>query len=270
MTAPNKSWVDELGPFLEDASTAPIEIKSATWSEKERSFEMTLSTTRIDRDNEIVEPKAFGEHIDDFRKNPVMLWSHDMFRPPIGRWPEVELRSESIEALGQMRPTGDDELADNLAKAVASGFLTTASIGFRAFEKLGPEHFDGGPKGPTRVVKAAMYEGSLVNIPSNIDAMVKMAQHLVGEAFGSQKGVQHVFAAPTNLQVIKRAAFLLSDVDEAFESEEMVAALEDLRRHVIKLRDGKTMDFDHAKDIRDLAAAVRDQRQSLTGDETDE
>ena len=117
----------------------PTEIKSASYDPKTRSFDAVLSDERVDRDGEIIRQAAWEENIDTFLKNPQMLYNHNPFIPPIGRWEEIQVGKNGKPTVGKgvFRPEGDDELTDNLALAVEKGFISSIPVGFRTLKPIG-------------------------------------------------------------------------------------------------------------------------------------
>lgn len=265
-----KHWLEAHGDFIEDKQGATCELKRGSFDPKTREFEAIASTDRIDRDTEIVVPKAFREHLSEFKQNPTMLFAHNPFEPPIGSWPKITLLAKEIPVVGKLRPEGDDAMADNMALAIASGFMRTVSIGFRIFEREAAEYDDDGKlTKPRKITKAALYEISLVNIPSNVDASIRVAKMLAEEAFPDEV-VRTIFAPPaSDLAVLKRAAVLLKRYgDESIEGKEhvaeMVAAVKQLREHVIGLADDEKTDFGRLRALRELTEDVKNLRSTGT------
>ncbi|MFQ5471260.1 MAG: HK97 family phage prohead protease [Dehalococcoidia bacterium] len=256
-------WLDTLGEGLGNKQGCAEEIKAGSFDTKTREFEAVASTNRVDRDSEIVDPAAFKEHLDEFKSNPVMLWSHDPFRPLIGIWPKIAIQKTKIPVTGRLRPEGDDPMADNVASAIAAGFLKTVSIGFRVFEREPAEYDDEGElKKPARITKAALYEISTVNVPSNVDAAIRTAKFLAADVF-EKEVVKTVFApAPTDAQILKRAGAILRRLGEEQlggkeHQEEVLQALKELRELVVGLADQERVDFGRLRALRGLTRDVR-------------
>jgi len=245
----------------------PTEIKSNSYDAETRSFEAVLSDERVDRDGEIIRQKAWVENIDTFMKNPQMLYSHNPFIPPIGRWEDLEIGKNGgpTVAKGVFRPEGDDPLTDNVAKAVATGFLTTVSVGFRSLKRKPPERDEEGRQvAPGEILKAELLEASLVNIPSNVGAAVRMAKALAINEFVEGR-TKTIYSAPTDLEVIKRAGVLLDEFGKQMLAgksldAETISALEDLRVRVVSLASTRGDDEGKTKaalqDLRDLIRSI--------------
>ena len=96
-------------------------------------LEAVLATRDLDRQGDILEPA--GLDFANYLKNPVVLWAHDLSRPPIGRL--ANLRQDFLQARAEIifaRHT----FARELFSLYESGFLNAWSIGFipRRWEKL--------------------------------------------------------------------------------------------------------------------------------------
>jgi len=259
-------WLAKLGDGIEDKRGETCEIKAGTFDPKTREFDAIASTSRVDRDTEVVLPSAFAEHLDEFKANPVMLFSHNPFTPPIGSWPKIAIQKTKIPVTGRLRPEGDDDLTDNIANAIGGGFLRTVSIGFRVFERQAAEFDDeGNLKKPTTITKAALYEISVVNVPANVDAAIRMAKTLASDVF-EREVVKTIFApAPTDGQVVRRATAILGRyVERTGEGEDveadLVAAVKELREHVVALARDRVTDFDRLRAVRELTDELKSRR----------
>lgn len=113
----------------------------------------------IDREGEQI--SIDGWELDDFKKNPVMLWSHDPYTPNIGSWENIRFRTVGGVKKLTMEPKFHrlGELSRLIADMVEQGFLRTLSVGFQALQKEG-----------NRFTKQKLLETSFVNIPANPQA----------------------------------------------------------------------------------------------------
>ena len=88
-------------------------------------FEVTASTGQEDRLGDTINPD--GWELRNFRKNPVMLWAHDNFAPPIARATRVWIEDKKLKLKGEFAPT---PFAQELRVLVEGGFLNAVSVGF--------------------------------------------------------------------------------------------------------------------------------------------
>lgn len=97
-----------------------------------------------------------------FERNPVMLYMHNRDGNVIGRWENI--RKEDNRLLADAVFDDSSELAATVKKQVENGFLRCCSIGI---EQLATE----ARNGVETVVKSRLIEVSIVDIPSNQNAV---------------------------------------------------------------------------------------------------
>jgi HK97 family phage prohead protease len=124
------------------------------------------STEVVARDGMVVE--AAGWDLANYRRNPVVLWSHDYGgfnspRPPIGR---AKMVPEEKRLLADVTFDSEDEFAASLERKVRAGFLNAVSVGFNIME-IAPAQEGKAP----RVTKAELLDVSLVPIPADPKAL---------------------------------------------------------------------------------------------------
>ena len=126
-----------------------------------------MSDFSVDRDLERMDPA--GWDLKNFKKNPIVLWSHDFMRPAIGK---VESpRVKDGELVGRVRFSSKevDPFAAMIEGKVREDIIRTGSVGFlsRKIEILDD------PDKPETLIhrKQELFEFSIVNIPSNVNAI---------------------------------------------------------------------------------------------------
>lgn len=124
-----------------------------------------ISTETVDRQGDQI--MADGWDFKAFKKNPLMLWSHNSGlgenRPAIGRVENVEVKEGKVyfEPVFDMK----DQFAADIFRKFKEKFLNAFSIGFRPLEW---QETDSGYK----FVKQEALEFSAVNVPANQEALV--------------------------------------------------------------------------------------------------
>lgn len=133
----------------------------------ERVLDFIGSTEGMDRDGEVVE--VGGWELDNFKKNPVFLWAHDYYSPPIGRALDVKIDGKNLDFRIEFAPPETYEFADTIYRLYKGGFLNATSVGF-----IPKEWKDGqGENEPRRrFLKQELLELSGVPVPSNPQALV--------------------------------------------------------------------------------------------------
>lgn len=161
-TLPQKGLSDKSKQILKKLKAEGQDFKACM------KFEGILTTTRRDRDGDVLESK--GAQID-----PVMplLWQHNACEP-IGRHLGVVHRSD--HEIRNLMAIADTPLGRDAAKLVEFGALRI-SHGFNPieFEPLDDEETRGFPG--WHVKKFEVCEVSLVSIPSNVDAVITAWQN---------------------------------------------------------------------------------------------
>ena len=140
--------------------------------EKERTLTAIISTTGIDRDDEVIMSR--GADLKAFKKNPVVLWAHDYHGTPIGKALWIKRSEDSITAKMKFAET---EKAEEIFQLFKGGFLKAFSIGFMPKETHKPteEEIKQNPKweGVYRIYdKWELLEFSAVPVPANPEALV--------------------------------------------------------------------------------------------------
>lgn len=116
--------------------------------------------------------KTSGIILERFKKNPVMLWSHDPVFPPIGKWENIRIEEDKL--LADAVFDENDELAQIFKRKVDQGLLKACSIGFYA-KKFSSDVADIKPgQRFETIVEAELIECSLCSVGSNENAMVLM------------------------------------------------------------------------------------------------
>lgn len=138
----------------------------------EREIEVVMSTAVLARDGHILVPG--GCRLDNYRANPIVLWSHNPDLP-IGNAPEVVVEADKIRARIAFAPAGISAKADEVCGLMKSGVVRAVSVGFNPIdgEALNPAK----PRGGQRFTDWELLELSAVSVPSDPDALVTARAH---------------------------------------------------------------------------------------------
>ena len=108
-----------------------LDAKTKT-AEKDGSFEIIASMGKRDRMGDLIDPK--GWYLKNYKKNPVILWSHStggfgsMAIPPVGKATKTWIDNDKeLRMKGQFAET---PFAQELKTLVNGGFLNAVSVGF--------------------------------------------------------------------------------------------------------------------------------------------
>ena len=122
-------------------------------------MEAVISTGRPDRDGDVVEPS--GWVLENFLRNPVVLWLHDLSKP-VGRCVDLRRTPEGLVAVTEFAKT---PLAEEIWALYRDGFLRAWSVSFLALE------WEPLPSGGRRFLKQELLEYSAVSVPANPEAL---------------------------------------------------------------------------------------------------
>lgn len=115
------------------------EVSSRDVKEAEQAIISYVSTNQLDRDREIV--VASGIDLKEFRKNPVVLFSHDYRNLPIGMAQWIKVDSDKKSLIAKTKYANHDE-AQKIYEYRKDGFPLGESIGFIPKNVVYKEDFD--------------------------------------------------------------------------------------------------------------------------------
>lgn len=145
-----------------------VEIKGIEDSKDGLKVPFVISTAAVDRDNDTI--SVAGWKLDNYIKNPVVLWAHDGRQPPVGkaestRIEENALKSTSIFATKDLYPFGY-----MIGQMYAKGFLNAVSVGFDPVKYAWVEDKER-PWG-VDYIEQHLLEYSCCPVPANPEALV--------------------------------------------------------------------------------------------------
>lgn len=160
-----------------------------TTDEAERTDVSYISTPAIDRDKEVVSPD--GMDLDQFRKNPVVLWGHDRSQI-VGKALWVKQDGSNGVLAKTFYPARPDKhdgewLPEQVWGLTRAGILKGKSVGILPLEIEEPDD-ELRNKGCELVLKRTLLlEYSCVSIPSCPDALVQQVKGLSLDALGVKR-----------------------------------------------------------------------------------
>jgi HK97 family phage prohead protease len=139
--------------------------------DSERTIVHVITSRIVDRDGDVIEP--MGGRLDNYRKNPVVLFGHEWYGLPVARNLELDVQKDQIIALTQFAGLNQaSDEAEQIYRLVRDGFLPATSIGFLPItwseDKALPSQ-DG-----WWFKEWELFEYSVVSIPANPDALMRM------------------------------------------------------------------------------------------------
>lgn len=154
-------------------SFLPVVVKQV--DEKERSFWAVASTEAEDRMGDII--RVDGWQLENYKKNPVLLWAHDYSQPPVGKVVEVRVDKENKQLLFKAQFATADvyEFADTIFKLFKAGHLNAFSVGFSPIEwaQMKEKEEKGTISFGVEYIKQELLEISCVPVPANFEALAE-------------------------------------------------------------------------------------------------
>ena len=147
-------------------------IKAVDGEDKdgEKVFKIVISTNQVDRYGEIVNQD--GIDFTNYLKNPIVLWGHDYYLPPIGK--TIELINQKTKTIAKF-VFATTQFAQEIKSLVEGGFVNMSSIGFIS------QDFD---RDKNVHNKSELLEFSLVDVPANPGAEMQRSVMIKSMAQG--------------------------------------------------------------------------------------
>jgi HK97 family phage prohead protease len=133
----------------------------------ELTFEALITSSAEDRQGEVVVPG--GISLENFQRNPVVLYGHDYSGLPVAKATSLTLEPSGIAARFSFPENGVYDKADTVRKLWGAGFLNAVSIGFIPLERS--------EDGRT-ITKCELLEFSIVPVPANQEALRRALENL--------------------------------------------------------------------------------------------
>lgn len=95
---------------------------------KARTKRFVFSDATVDHSNDSIDPKGWDLKV--FNRNPVALFSHASWEPPIGRASNVSVQGDKLVGDIEFASADVYPFADTIYRLVDGGFLKAVSVGF--------------------------------------------------------------------------------------------------------------------------------------------
>lgn len=118
----------------------------------------------IDKGGDIMIAGAFTETLATREHDVRMLWNHDSYSVPIGKWTLLEEDEHGLKVEGELTP--GIRQAEDVAAAMRHGTIDRLSIGYITLDDEMPE------EGTRWLKKVSLLEISPVNFPMNVQAAI--------------------------------------------------------------------------------------------------
>lgn len=136
------------------------------------TLQAVISTAEVDRAGDVIVPAGL-RNIDEYLRNPVVLWAHQRTLPPIGTCLALEVQGDCVVA--QTRFARGLAFAEELFRLYEQGVLRGWSIGFVPLRARRLPAAESGRRG-LRVEEWDLLEYSAVPVPENPGALTLAIQ----------------------------------------------------------------------------------------------
>jgi HK97 family phage prohead protease len=168
-----KNW-KRATPKAQSIPSLPVAFESKQDRGPARTYRFVVSTNTVDRSNDTIDQS--GWDLKAYRRNPVVLWSHDASNWPVGKATKIGVEGGKLVAEVMFAGTFEGRKAQALVDA---GFLKSTSVGFQPTEfKMS---LDRERMGGVDFKKQQLMEFSIVNVPANPDCLICMSAEEVRE-----------------------------------------------------------------------------------------
>lgn len=133
-------------------------------------MKFVISTNAVDRDQDTI--NQTGWTLDNYKRNPVVLWGHDTSSLPVGKAVEIGLEDGNLTATVEFVPESvpiAGQMAEAVHQLLSTNYLGAVSVGFKPIEW----DFSADPDRSGYDFKSQdLLEFSIVAVPSNPNALV--------------------------------------------------------------------------------------------------
>lgn len=130
-----------------------------------RTLDVTISTEAVDRERDTI--AVDGWKLENYRRNPVVLWAHDYGGLPVGRSIHTEAKDGRLMASPKFAERDIYPFADTVLQMYLGGYLRAFSVGFDPSEYVMNEDRRG-----IDFKVQELLEFSAVPVPANPEALL--------------------------------------------------------------------------------------------------
>src|SRR5579862_6674875 len=170
--------------LLKDFQTALLKnqetVSKIKAAEDGGTFKVIISTSDEDRQGDTLDQSKWK--LDNYEKNPVVLWAHEYYIPAIAICTGIRVEGGKLVAEGKFAPAELNPFAGQIAGLYEAGFINTTSVGYL-------QHEDG---------DLELLEFSFVPVPANPYAlsMRDITRLNLNTAELVMKGIRFVLKSP--------------------------------------------------------------------------
>lgn len=172
----DKTPGEQVLPKIGDEDTVQVrasldtEVKAGEGDSRTLTF--TISSPAVDRMGDTI--AIAGWKLDNYRKNPVVLWGHDAGDFPVAKSNKIWIEGDKLKSEAEFIPADNPATgkhADGILQLYKGGFLSATSVGFQPLKYA----FTDDPKRRFGIdfLEQELLEYSLVTVPANAEALIE-------------------------------------------------------------------------------------------------
>lgn len=148
-------------------------------TKSENKYQIVASTNCIDRQGDVIDQK--GWLIENYMKNPVMLFGHNYNSLPVAKCTSLEITADSMIAGFEFAPAEGNPVGAQIKWLYDNGYMSAVSVGFIPKEQQG-----------NVITKAELLEISFVPVPANQEALKLTYKSIDGNTELSDEDKTHL------------------------------------------------------------------------------
>jgi HK97 family phage prohead protease len=129
----------------------------------------TISTAGVDRDQDTI--SVDGWQLENYRKNPVVLWAHDGRQPSVAKSISEWVQDQKLKSTAQFTSKDLYPFGHMIGQMYLEGFLNAVSVGFRSLSARWAADEDTRPWG-IDYLQQELLEYSCCPVPANPEALM--------------------------------------------------------------------------------------------------
>jgi uncharacterized protein len=145
--------------------TSRLNVTIKSIDDAKHQIRFVMSTPDVDRHGEVIDQR--GWKLDNFMRNPVVLWAHDHTQPAIGKIVDLGYVDGNLEGTVQFA-VEEYDFAATIYRLYAGGYMNAVSVGFSCTKTQYDQEND-----IITLLENELYELSAVTIPANAMALAK-------------------------------------------------------------------------------------------------
>jgi len=149
---------------------AQVSAKDIRETDAGLEIDFTISTSAVDREQDTI--RVEGWELENYRKNPVVMWAHLYRDPPVAKSLKEWVEGQNLKSRALFPLKDAYRFGHMIGEMYKGGFLSAVSVGFRSIEARWAADENERPWG-IDYMRQELLEYSCVPVPANPEALVE-------------------------------------------------------------------------------------------------